>query len=136
MGQFSWHAQDTNHPIYSTEGYQRPVTLVGPDGQQWTETAYEGYGEFGGKDFYELVAELNAPERCTGNLQHNRELGIDIVFGCNWVEDSKTIRFPNLVENPDAWEYDPHAIPQSHVNQGWYESDDEDELELEWYEDL
>ena len=28
-------------------------------GNQWAEDSYNGYGEFGGKDFYELVAEMN-----------------------------------------------------------------------------
>lgn len=124
MGQFSWHAQDTHRPIYSTEGHQRPVTLVGPDGQQWTETAYEGYGVFGGKDYYELVAELNAPEQCTGNLQHDRCLGIDIVYDGDWIDPLNPIRFPNLVEDPESWEYDPDAIPQDHNDQGWYCEDE------------
>ena len=57
MGQFSWIAQDTGKSISSTK--PRPVTLTDNEGRQWTENNYEGYGEFDGKDFYELFAEMN-----------------------------------------------------------------------------
>lgn len=33
--------------------------MITEDGQIFTEEAYEGYGEFGGKDFYVLAAEMN-----------------------------------------------------------------------------
>jgi hypothetical protein len=43
-------------------------------GNAWTEPNYQGYGVFGGKDFYELLAEMNGKES-------DRSVGIDIFFG-------------------------------------------------------
>lgn len=61
MGMFSWITQDTHKsitgPACSAPGF--PVTMTAPDGRKWYETSYGGYGEFGGKDFYDLVAEIN-----------------------------------------------------------------------------
>lgn len=44
------------------QGSVRPtftVDMVLPDGTRYVEEGYDGYGEFGGKDFFESVAELN-----------------------------------------------------------------------------
>ena len=61
MGFFSWNTSDTQRSIannYSKRGTFK-VHMVTKDGRAYTEENYEGYGEFGGKDFYELLAELN-----------------------------------------------------------------------------
>jgi hypothetical protein len=42
-------------------------------GNQWVEEQYEGYGVFGGKDFFELLAEMNG--------ETGREAGIDLAHG-------------------------------------------------------
>ena len=59
MGQFSWFAQDTKKQIFND--YERhPIHMVDPrDGTDYLEEHYEGYGVFGGRDFYELFADLN-----------------------------------------------------------------------------
>lgn len=62
MGFFSWKTNDTNKSIGNIYGDLDKVFTVymkDNDGNVWTEGAYEGYGKFGGKDFYELVAEMN-----------------------------------------------------------------------------
>lgn len=33
--------------------------MITEDGQIYTEDSYGGYGEFGGKDIYELIADMN-----------------------------------------------------------------------------
>lgn len=145
MGQFSYHFSDTDNPIYSTEGHQVRVAMVYlEDGVQKVvyEDAYEGYGEFGGIDFYDLIPLMN-PEmveasypgnpdwKTTRKLNgHNgvemdlRDIGIDIYFG------NKPYKSPQLFEEgiPDVVDFD--QTVRSHDNQGWYfEDEDEDE---EW----
>lgn len=63
MGQFSWRTQDTDVPIWNDwdkYGDQQTIHMVDPrDGTDYKEEAYEGYGVFGGRDFYDLFAEIN-----------------------------------------------------------------------------
>jgi len=61
MGQFSWFSQDTDEQIFNDapEGYQT-VHMVDPrDGKDYVEKNYDGYGRFGGMDFYALIADIN-----------------------------------------------------------------------------
>lgn len=61
MGFFSWFTSDTEKSIankYSTRD-TFPVHMVTEDGQIFTENDYDGYGVFGGKDIYVLIAEMN-----------------------------------------------------------------------------
>ena len=61
MGMFSWKTNDTRRSIKSVIS-EKPtfrVYMVDHLGNQWVEDNYEGYGVFGGKDFYELLAEMN-----------------------------------------------------------------------------
>ena len=64
MGQFSWLATDTGESIKNDQhkGYQK-VKMVYKDQkgvqQIAEEDEYEGYGEFGGIDFYEAIVWMN-----------------------------------------------------------------------------
>ena len=69
MGQFSWITQDTGRSISSITPFQ--VTMTDNKGNKWTENDYEGYGEFGGKDYFSLLSEMNG-----GN--GDRDHGIDL----------------------------------------------------------
>ena len=51
-------------------------------GNVWTEDNYEGYGVFGGKDYYELLAELQSLE---GQMS---TLGVTKLFGQKFVAES------------------------------------------------
>ena len=53
MGMFSWYTQDTNKRIVAYQ--EKPITMTDMFGNKWVEECYEGYGVFGGKDFYELL---------------------------------------------------------------------------------
>ena len=90
MGFFSWKTQDTNKSIanrYSTrETFS--VTMTDNKGNKWTETDYEGYGVFDGKDFFELLAEMNG-------LGSNRGKGINLALSGN------PYISPNLNSNSD-----------------------------------
>ena len=57
MGQFSWHCQDTGERIIA--GEKKTIYMTDDKGHVWKEECYKGYGIFGGKDFYELLAEIN-----------------------------------------------------------------------------
>jgi hypothetical protein len=95
MGFFSWKTCDTNRSIanaYSNE-LTFDVYMITPDGRVFHEAHYDGYGEFGGKDFYELLAELNGKES-------DRSVGIEIVFNDNPSGDNTTgVTYPKLVEH-------------------------------------
>jgi len=91
--------------------------MIDNKGNRWEENEYEGYGDFGGKDFYELVAEMNGKQ--------TREEGLDLFFG------DKPFISPNLVESPDLkWV---NRSPDMCTEQGYfYESlEEEDEEEDE-----
>ena len=91
MGQFSWIAQDTNKSISSIN--PRPVTMVDNKNNKWTENHYEGYGVFNGKDYYQLLAEMNNCKGLTGNVDEDRLIGIELAYS------DKPHITPNLYEN-------------------------------------
>jgi len=117
MGQFSWITQDTFESIRSNGGEsassarKRKAFMHDNKGNVWEEKDYEGYGVFGGKDFYQLVAEMNNLNGLTGNVDKDRDLGIDLVYS------DKPYISPNLTRRKSwAWE---NKAPSSCPNQGW-----------------
>jgi hypothetical protein len=134
MGFFSWNTCDTGESIankYST----RPtfeVHMITPDGRVFTEPDYEGYGEFGGKDFHELLAELNG-------LASDRSLGIDLTFKDNPNGDNTPgviyPKFVEILEDDVVAQYADLPNPESCEAQGYFYGPDEDEEEDEWDEE-
>ena len=61
MGQFSWISQDTDEQIFNdAPAGTQIVHMVDPrDGTDYVETDYDGYGRFGGLDFYCLIVDIN-----------------------------------------------------------------------------
>ena len=109
MGQFSWITQDTNKSISSIK--PKKVTMVDNKGNQWVEENYEGYGEFGGKDFYQLLAEMNNCEGLNGDVDNDRMLGIDLWYG------KTAFISPNLYGGKDLeWV---NRAPMDCPDQGW-----------------
>jgi len=89
MGFFSWKTQDTDTSIANAHSNRATfkVQMIDNNGNVWTENNYDGYGVFGGKDFYELLAEMNGVvERDKVQLQgeaytdYMRNKGIDLAF--------------------------------------------------------
>lgn len=126
MGFFSWHTQDTNKSI-ANQYSDRPtftVFMLDDKGNSWVEDNYEGYGEFGGKDFYELLAEMNGVEieKDIENYHDKlRAAGISLAFS------GEPFKSPNLVEKKTGWEYI-ESEPESCRAQGYfYGGDEEDE---------
>ncbi len=74
MGMFSWITKDTKRSIYTKYSERNSTFTVymhDDEGNVWKEDSYEGYGEFGGKDYFELLAEMNG-------FPSDRMIGIDI----------------------------------------------------------
>ena len=107
MGFFSWKTQDTNKSICNTYSSKKTfiVYMMDNKGNVWKEKNYEGYGVFGGKDFLELLAEMN-------NLK-TREDGIKLLGG------NKPYLSPNLVKYKTKWEYT-NKSPEMCEYQGYF----------------
>ena len=135
MGFFSWKTQDTDKSIankWSTRDTFR-VQMMDDKGNVWTEDSYDGYGEFGGKDYYELLAEMNG---LTGNGTDDlRMKGIELAFKENPSGNrTEGVLYPNLVEMADGWRYDPMG-PDSCEDQGFFYDDSENEDDYYYDED-
>jgi len=116
MGMFSWYTQDTNRRIIN--GENRHIVMTDNKGNRYSEECYEGYGEFGGKDYYELMAEMNdyTIEQFDGSHDLLRNKGISLAFdGDNSGENAPHI-YPSLTENGVYYNgKSPHIDP----NQGF-----------------
>lgn len=121
MGQFSWYTQDTMEAIRESFGcedeYLTTAYLHDNKGNVWKEKRYEGYGVFGGKDFYVLVAEMNGYEDLVDE-DEKRSKGIDLSFG------DEPFLSPNLTRHK-RWEWVNRA-PMDDPNQGWGDDEYED----------
>jgi hypothetical protein len=119
MGCFSFITADTKKSIRLDKPFT--VYLTAPDGRQWREDEYEGYGEFGGKDIFELVAELN------GKI--TRSEGIDLLFENDTLGrflPEKGLLLPTITETAkDPFRF---GYPEDCPKQGCFE-DEEDEDE-------
>jgi hypothetical protein len=117
MGMFSWLTNDTGESVtnrYTDEG-ALPVYLHDNEGNVWHEPNYEGYGEFGGVDYYELLAKMNGLS--------TRNEGIDLEedffeYMSASPEGAKEIFFPNIVESK-RWKWINEA-PLHCPNQGFF----------------
>jgi hypothetical protein len=135
MGFFSWKTQDTDRSIANTYSNNKTfrVQMIDNKGNVWTETQYDGYGVFGGKDYYELLAEMNGFEsNKTGHeyTDEARGFGINIAFKDNGSGvGTEGVYYPNLIEMADGWVYE-MAGPDSCDYQGYfYDETDYDEDE-------
>jgi hypothetical protein len=116
-GQFSWFTQDTNQQIGSEDENTLPFVYMHDNkGNKWLEKNYEGYGEFGGKDYYELLAQMNNVENA------DRSDGIDLAFS------EKKVLFPALTVSPNlSPNHDFYEEAENDPNQSWYTPEDDDD---------
>ncbi len=112
MGKFSWITQDDHTSIRNNVTDLRSTAFMHDNkGNVWEESGYDGYGNFGGKDFFQLVAEMNNCEGLTGNSNEDRHIGINLVFS------KKPYISPNLTRKKE-WTWINKA-PEMCPNQGW-----------------
>lgn len=119
MGYFSFRTQDTDRSICNIDQNIFPpfcVYMIDDKGNKWEEKAYEGYGEFGGKDYYELIAEMNG---VPVDDPLKRDKGLTLAF----VGEPGT-KFPNLVEFPDNWQHRPFEEAENCDRQGFFYDED------------
>jgi len=123
VGQFSWISQNTNEAILESDsrkkaGLNQTVVMVDNNNNYYIEKDYQGYGVFGDKDFYSLLAEMNGQGS-------ERIDGIDISFS------GKTYLSPNLYiltpgKNPEDFKWS-DTKPKDDPNQGWYYNDEDED---------
>ena len=138
-GQFSWMTQDTGEQIGSERENRITVYMYDNEGNQYKEAKYDGYGEFGGMDYYELLARMNGYteedlEEVKGPFKEMRQLGIDVAFDKLPTKDKgKKVLYPALVTDP-RYNWKKHDFTQeaeSDPDQSWYVEPEYDE---EYYE--
>lgn len=124
MGFFSWITQDSNESILNSyccsEQHLPMITVYMTDnkGKVWKEENYEGYGVFGGKDYYELLAEMNG-------LKSDRDEGINLAFS-----ESSNVLYPNLNKYPTSkWN---EGQPKNCPYQGYFVPYEEEEGDLDY----
>jgi hypothetical protein len=118
-GQFSWMTQDTGQQIGSQDENQIPVYMFDDKGKYYYENDYEGYGVFGGKDYYELLDQMNGGKG-------DRSEGVRKAFDPTL--EGKLL-FPALVVSPNNFNYKTHDFTkeaESDPNQSWYEPEEDD----------
>jgi hypothetical protein len=123
-GQFSWMTQDTGQQIGSEEENMIPVYMYDDKGNVWNESNYDGYGEFGGMDYYELLDKMNGGEG-------DRSRGIDLAF--DKVKTDSEILYPALVTRPNFdWKSHDFTKEAKHdPNQSWYMEPEEEDFTME-----
>jgi hypothetical protein len=129
MGQFSWITQDTNESIRNNGSpHKRIAYMHDNNGNVWEENDYEGYGVFGGKDFYILLAEMNGLEVTKDEVEERFAKGFDDTKeeseqdllrskAIDLYYSDKPFISPNLTRN-ERWSWVNRA-PQDCPNQGW-----------------
>ena len=114
-GQFSWFTQDTDEQIGSEPENTITVYMHDDKGNVWKEDNYEGYGVFGGKDYYELLDQMNGGSG-------DRQSGIDLAFS------EKKVLFPALTASPKLASYhDFTEEAENDPNQSWYQEPEDDD---------
>ena len=121
-GQFSWMTHDTGEQIGSERQNRITVFMYDNQGNKWKESKYDGYGEFGGKDYYELLAQMNGIENA------DRQDGIDLAFDDKKVKAGEVL-FPALVTTPNYnWKrHDFTQEAENDPNQSWYQEEEYDD---------
>ena len=120
-GQFSWFTQDTDQQIGSEPENTLPFVYMHDNkGNKWLEKDYEGYGVFGGKDYYELLDQMNGGDG-------DRSRGIDLAFDKEAVEAGKVL-FPALTVSSTLPSYHSfNEAPKDDPNQSWYTPEEDDD---------
>jgi hypothetical protein len=101
MGFHSWHTTDTKKTIPCIHSEKEVFTVFMHDqnGNVWEEPAYDGYGDFGGKNYYSLLAEMNGLGKGCSEDEKN---GIGIGLVCD--RPQRCLLYPNLTTVKE-WKY-------------------------------
>ena len=133
MGCFSCKTQDTDNSIANEHSNRKTfrVQMIDNKGNVWTEDNYDGYGRFDGKDYYELLAEMNgfvSEKYEKGTEEYTDEargFGITIAFKDNGSGvATEGVYYPNLIEKANGWVYEMGG-PDSCDYQGYFYNDED-----------
>ncbi len=107
MGFFSFKTQDTNRSIPSRYSCRKTFKVFMHDnqGNVYEEDNYEGYGDFGGVDYYELMASMNGMK--------DRYEAIE-----SWCNKQEGVLYPNLTQSSN-WEWR-NESPENCEFQGYF----------------
>jgi hypothetical protein len=119
MGMFSWLTADTKESISHIYSGRETATvyLLQPDGQSpIKETAYEGYGEFGGVDAYAWLARMNSDGQSS-----DRDFGTflscgsvytdgDTYYVCTMLADAVQVRMALRDDTANVVEFADYAV--------------------------
>ena len=135
-GQFSWMTQDTEQQIGSERQNTIDVYMYDNEGNQYYEKKYDGYGEFGGMDYYALLAKMNgySDEDLSKKGMEMRDLGIDLAFKkLKTKAKGGKVLFPALVtDGKYNWKrHDFTVEAESDEYQSWYQEPDYDDDEYD-----
>jgi len=120
MGFFSFLTNDTKVSIPNAHSSRAtfPVYMHDDKDNVFASGSYSGYGEFGGKDFFVLLAEMNGFPAVADfdDDAHDkaRERGIDLYYSDN----QEGIRYPNLTES-NVWTWI-NERPEHCPDQGFF----------------
>ena len=136
-GQYSWMAYDTDEQIGCERFNRITVYMFDDKGNKYKESKYEGYGEFGGKDYYDLLAEMNgfSKEDLNKKLSNGqkykdlRNIGIALAFD-KLKTRGKQLLFPIIVQRANFnWKSHDFSTEQdSDPNQGWMADEEDDDI--------
>ena len=129
MGQFSWLTSDTEEQVFCDDPKDTvyvPIPrefqdLIGTD--CLVESNYDGYGRFGGRDIYALVAIWNkGVDKYTnpdGSLMPDNEIrGDGIAIAC-YEDDNFKLKYPIKITS-EKIEYERALPSKPDPNQGWH----------------
>ena len=134
-GQFSWMTMDTDEQIGSETENTIEVYMVDNMGNEYFEPEYDGYGNFGGKDYYDVLATMNGFTQEDVGIKNKkghettelRSIGIDLAFELLEPKEGEVL-FPALVTNPamvgSGWDFTQQ--PENDPNQSWYVGDEDE----------
>jgi len=135
-GQFSWMTMDTGEQIGSESENTIDVYMVDNEGNSYHEPKYEGYGNFGGKDYYDVLAIMNGFTQEDVGIKNKdghptnelRDIGIQLAFEKIDPKEGEVL-FPALVTDPSkvtpSWDFTQQ--PENDPNQSWYMEEEEEE---------
>ena len=143
MGQFSWMTMDTGEQIGSQDENTITVTMFDDKGNTWVESQDDGYGVFGGKDYYDLTDEMNGYDKSNfkdftvekgwGSNDKPDELRTVGIMMSSQIENKHapkgTYKFPGLMEYYDIEERKDHDFSieaEDDPNQSWYVDEEGD----------
>lgn len=107
MGFFSFKTQDTKRSVPNVYSKRKTfkVHMHDDKGNVYTDDKYEGYGDFGGMDFYELMASMNGMK--------GRYEAINA-----WSTKQDGVLYPNLTESAE-WDWR-NECPDNCKFQGYF----------------